>query len=223
MFDRMDPLDSPLTSKVSRAITQDPMKAVPATQKAVQKWALEGGSPSEFANRYEYASAKFNQAKNAALRPGTPNTKANAEAAAEPAVTPEKLTADLSADIKRIQDFGPGEHVRSSSRAPAEIGAEVQGMKRIAFESDTAEAYHAVKNQDELPPEFTPAGRDPVESYHAAYDDTIKTGTVTVTKVAGATKVVIQKTYAGIDEPMEAIIYVKPDGTTVLATYKAVN
>ena len=90
----------------------------------------------------------------------------------------------------------------------------------MAFQSETAEAYHALKHQTDLPPEFRPAGGNPVDNYEAAINDVVKTGRVVAAEPTdtGSTMVVIQKTYPSIGADVKVIIYVKPDGTPVIAT-----
>jgi hypothetical protein len=218
MFDDMDAL---VTNKVKNALGSDPMGKSPTTQKAALEWAARGagGDPSEFANRYEYAKAKFSEASKAAVAAKAKNARADAEAA----TTPDKLADGLNKDIAKVKAFGPGDQLEpiAPGADPKDTAAAVKGLKRVAFQSDTAEAYHAVKHQGELPPEFRTGNA--VDNYQNAYNDTIKTGNVVkaVATPTGSTQVIIQKTYAGTGAPMEAIIYVKPDGEVVLASYGA--
>ena len=221
-FDGMDPQTQ---GKVNTALKDDPIAKVdPATQRAAQEWALEGsgGNPREFANRYEYARAKFNQARAAALErlAGQPNARARAAQEAAQAITPERLATELGTDIKTVQDLGPQQSLEGlpPTASPDEIAAGVQGLDRVGFESETAAAYHAQKHQGELPEAF--ASGDAVTDYMGAAQDTIQTGTVADTKAVGeSTRVIIRKTYDGT--VMEAIVYVSADGRVTLATYGA--
>jgi hypothetical protein len=106
------------------------------------------------------------------------------------------------------------------------MGQRVQKLDRIAFESETAESYHSIKHQAELPPLENRTGNG-VQDYAAAAKDTIQTGTVVDAKRMpnGSTRIVIRKAYPGEDIPqiLEAIIYIAPQGRTVLATYGRVK
>ena len=221
MFEGMDPLTQ---RKVNRALSGDPIaKSSPATQRSVQEWAREGagGNPREFANRYEYARAKFNQARSSAFErlTGQPDAHARAAQEAAGAVTPERLTTELGSDIQTVQNLGPRQSLEGlpPNTSPEEVAARVQGLDHFGFESETATAYHAQKHQGELPQTPSRTG-DPVIDYMAAAQDTIRTGTVAdVTVSEESTCVIIRKDYNG--RVMEAIVYIRPDGRVTLATY----
>jgi len=108
MFDDMGQLT---TGKVNTALKDDPLAKVPEAQKAAQHWAQKGAgnNPREFANRYEYARARYNELKQAALEElaGQPNAKKTAAQKAAGEVTPEQLTGVLEGD-KTVERLGPG-------------------------------------------------------------------------------------------------------------------
>jgi hypothetical protein len=222
MFNGMDPQTQ---GKVNTALKGDPLQNTPDAQRAAQGWARRGagGDPREFANRYEYARARFNQLRSAAITrlKGQPNSRARAaqEAAAE--ITPERLDVSLQGDIRTVTSRGPRQGLEPipPDASPADVARQVQGLENVGFESPTAEAYHAIKHQAELPARPGATG-DPVTDYAAAARDTIRTGSVVDSARAGdSVRVIIRKDYSGT--LMEAIIYVKPDGTVTLATYGA--
>jgi hypothetical protein len=222
MFTGMDPQTQ---SKVNTALKGDPLRSSPDAQRGAQEWAQRtaGGDPREFANRYEYARARFNKARSAARErlSGQPNSRARATEAAAAEMTPEGLDAALQRDLGTVSSRGPSEGLEPipPDASPADVARQVQGLERVGFESPTAEAYHAVKHQSELPARPGATG-DPVADYAAAARDTIRTGDVVdATLLGDSTRVIIHKNYAGTN--MEAIIYVKPDGTVTLATYGA--
>jgi hypothetical protein len=230
MFNDMDPQTR---QKVNTALSQDPIaKASPEVQKAAQDWAAEGanGNPREFANRYEYARAKFNEARAQAAEDlaGTPGAKAKAAQTASNEITPEKLNAALKADNETAQGLGKGQNLGSGelpeNPTPQEVAQGVQKLDRVGYESDTAESYHAVKHQPEMP--SPPRSPNQVENANAYAMDTIKTGSVvdaTRPPAGGSTRVIIQKTYpsaaGGEPQVMEAIVYVDPNGKVTLASY----
>jgi hypothetical protein len=225
MFKDMDPQTQ---GKVNTALQGDPLRKVSeATQKAAQQWALDGAenNPREFANRYEYARAKFGAERDAAAirLKGKPGAKAAAGAEAAAAITPDKLTSALDASTKSVEALGPGGRLEDlpANASPEEIAGRVQGLERLGYETPTAEAYHALKHQGELPPMANRTG-DPVKDYNAAAMDTVRNGQVVHSGPAegGSTRVVIRKEYGVPDGIVkEAIVYVKPDGTVSLATY----
>jgi hypothetical protein len=227
MFAGMDPQTQ---GKVNTAMKGDPIaKAGEPVQRATQEWARDGagGNPREFANRYEYAREVFNEANTAAresMPKGTP--KADVARAAAADITPEVLEARLAADIETVRSLGPGENIEvPPGTTPEQIGDAVQGLDRLAFESDTAAAYHAQKHSAEVPPMDGATG-DPVVDYMNAARDTIQTGRVAATKTMpnGNTMVEIRQTYGTppVQTEMHAIIYVEPGGKVTLATYKSV-
>jgi hypothetical protein len=221
IFKDMDPQTA---GKVNTALQGDPLaRAGAEVQRAALKWALEGAekNPREFANRYEYARAKYSEAKRAAAARKAPNA---AKAAADE-VTPEKLTKALEKDLASVRKLGPGEDLVDlpPDATPEEIARRVQALDRLRYESETAEAYHAIKHQTELPPpEAFPRTGDPVADFAAAAKDTIKTGTAEATPLEGGkTRIRIVKTYGtGADATvLEAIIYVDAAGRVTLATF----
>jgi hypothetical protein len=228
MFENMDPQTR---QKVNTALSQDPIaKAGPEVQKAAQDWALEGanGDPREFANRYEYARAKFNEARSQAADEfaGTPNAKAKIAQAAGDQITPDQLTNALAADNASAQGLGKGQNLEGlpENPTPQDIANAVQKLDRVSYESDTAESYHAVKHQGELP--APSKSTDPVENFNMYATDTIKNGSVvdaTTLEPGGSTRVIIQKTYTsssdGTPQTMEAIVYVDANGKVTLASY----
>jgi hypothetical protein len=229
MFEGMDPQT---TQKVNTALKGDPIaKASARAQADALEWARggSGGDPREFANRYEYARAVFDEAKAAATvrLKGTPNARANAAAAAELEITPQRLNQRVAADVEavgglpraqRLQDIG----VEISPEAsPGQVADAVQKLDRFGFESEAAEAYHAVKHGRELPPELRTG--QPVADYRAALTDTIRTGEVVLAQPmeGGSTMAVIRQTYGAGDTAvtMEALVFISPDGRVTVASY----
>ena len=225
VFKNMDRLT---VGKVYRAFDGDPLanKNVPrVTQQIVQKWALEGagGDPREFSNRYEFARMVFGNARKAATAAGA----ANAPATAAAEMTPEKLEELLKSGITSVQSLGPKNNLEllPADATPTDIADAVKRLNRIGFESDFAEAYHAIKHVKEVPLELRKSG-DPVKDYAAAYLDTIKKGKVISAGPVpphGSIKIIyewipeLEGTLAG--PPMQAKVYVRPDGTVTIATF----
>jgi hypothetical protein len=223
MFKDMDPQTR---GKVNTALKNDPLaKAGDGVQDAALQWAKDGadGNPREFANRYEYARSKFDTIRNG-LAPeykGKPNGKNLLNEAAGKEVTPDRLTKDLATDNAASKALGPGDNLDMAklpeNPTPDDIARGVKGLDRFAYESETAESYHALKHQGDLPePKLAD---NPVDNYDAYAKDTIKTGDVVKaeTQPNGSTLVIVQKSYGG--KLLEAIVYVKPDGTVTLASY----
>src|SRR5439155_22091499 len=127
--------------KVADAFGSDPL---PKTVKPVaRKWAMETaeGNPREFANRYEYAKARFLKIRDAAMEglegqpkldKGAAATKAGAQS------TPDALADALKADLETVKSLGPGQDVGAAAAgmAPEDVGKAVQKLDRIGYESD---------------------------------------------------------------------------------------
>lgn len=219
-------MDAQTDGKVNTALKSDPFANFPDAQKAAQSWAQQGagGNPREFANRYEYAKAKFTQARDAAtleMKTQGNFTKAGAAEKAAAEVTPEKLSQALQADLKTVQALGKGQNVGETGEASSwDIAKAVQKLERFGFETDTAEAYHAIKHSKEMPSLQEGQG-NLVQDHALAAKDTIKTGDVVSAKqmLNGSTQIIIHKAYPGMKRPLEAIIYVEPNGKVTLASY----
>jgi hypothetical protein len=217
-------LDRLTVEKVAKAFESDPLKAGKA---AAQKWALDGarGNPREFANRYEYVKARFLYLRDQAMKPGAPGgpkSKAQAVDEAAKGTTTDKLDDALRDDLADVAALGPGGLVAPGS-SPDDIAAAVQKLDRVAFETPTAEAYHAAKHMKDVPPMAGQTGNY-VKDYAAAAKETIQTGKITSVKEfknPDAVRVAIRKL---LGEPpnqveVEAVIYVTPDGMPTLATF----
>jgi hypothetical protein len=222
MFDGMDPQTQ---GKVNTALQGDPLKKSREAQKEAQAWAQQRaqGNPREFANCYEYARARYNEIRKAAEErlSGQPNARQGAHAEAATKMTHDALENMIEEDLAKVSPNPPGRlDPLPTTASPDEVARQVQGLERVAFESPTAEVYHARKHQAEVPDELKQL-QDPVLDYASAAHDTIHTGTVVeAVRVQGdSIQVVIRKDYGDPKVTMEAIIYVTPDGTVTLATY----
>jgi hypothetical protein len=222
-------LDPQTLSKVNTALKEDPLAKAGPAQKAAEEWARAGagGNAREFANRYEYARSEFTQARKTAAKGlvGKPAARAKADEAASKQITPDHLKKQLDADINDSRALGAGDNLPpvKESEPPHDIANSVKSLKRIGFESETAEAYHARKHGDELPPlpQFTD---NAVKNYAEAISDTMHTGDIAeaIRLPNGSIRCIIRKTYPGSPgKMMEAIVYVRPDGKVTLASYGA--
>lgn len=240
---KADLLDDEAVKKVNRALESDPMSPsaknqtpeIAEARKRAEQWALDGanGDPREFANRYEYARARYSNLKRDAekgLKGVTPpkgmnkEKMAGNEAAAKSSAA--EIEADLQADIAVSDKLGPGSsHIGvDPADTPAAIGAKVQKLDRIPYESPTAEAYHAQKHAKELDDLTELPASDPVTRFAEATKLTLTKGAVTKAELShtGSTMVIIQRSFpknGGGSVTLEAIVYVKPDGRVVIATF----
>ncbi len=239
-----DKLDELSVMKVTRALTGDSMHLsaarqtpeVLAARKRAEQWALEGahGDPREFANRYEYARARFVNLKHEAekgLKGVTPpkgmtkDKLAGNEAAAK--ITAEGVSADLAADISVVEELGPGSNRVDvhEGDTPADIAARVQRLERVPYESPSAEAYHAQKHKKDLEGLSELRADDAVTRFAEATRLTLTDGAVYKAEPSTkkeATAVIIRRSFPTVDgesKLLEAILYVDPDGQVVLATF----
>jgi hypothetical protein len=212
-------MDAQTQSKVKTALSSDPFKKEKTAVKrpVAEQWALgrAAGDPREFANRYEFVKARYNQLR-ADLK-GQPNI----DVKALDEITSEKLDEAFEGHAGKVRSGPEGEHLATMLNNPDEIAAAVQKLDHVAFESVSSEVYHAVKHRLEVPQQFMTG--DAVRDYRAAIRDTVRTGEITSAGSTddGKTRVVIRKPYQGEgrEELLEAIIYVEPDGTVTIASY----
>jgi len=238
---RAHPMDDLVAKKVNTALTGDPLMAsestpvIDAARVRAEQWALAGanGNPSEFANRYEYARAKFTNAKNAKEEALLPNEKPKdmkkpvyAKNAVAPEITGPALQASLERDVASIRKLPPGQNrvERLPTDTPESIAPKVQQLDRITYQSPTAEAYHVEKHVNELEDIVGLPEHDPVARFAEATRLTLREGTVHSASVEsnGSIKVVIRKEFATTAKELtelQAVVYVQLDGKVVIATF----
>ncbi|HVV87212.1 MAG TPA: DUF4157 domain-containing protein [Kofleriaceae bacterium] len=234
-------LDNLTAAKVKRALDGDPMNVKKTTpeiieaRKAAEKWALAGANrdPSEFANRYEYARARYSELKRQAektiKKEDIPKNSSKDKVAGNKAseeITAEKLTKALDGDMDAVNDLGEGttKIALKDEMKPLDLAAEVQKAKRIPYQSSTAEAYHALKHAKELDGITALKATDSVPRFAEATELTLTGGSVHKAwkTETGSTCVIIRKEFdreGGDKVTLEAIVYVQEDGTLVLATF----
>ena len=225
MFQNMDPQT---TQKLSTALRDDAMPGGGSAREPLARWAKEGagGNPREFANRYEYATTRYRELVKAEQRPNLPREQARLAAARrlEQEIQVGGLSDRLQADLEAARALGAGEQLPPGTGVedPA-VPDKVRGMNRVAYETDTAEAYHARKHMSELPSGEQDAAK-PVDAMNTSAMKTIREGTLFRDQVMADTgsRQLVFRRVAG-DPPnqvtLEAIVYVKPDGTVVLASF----
>ena len=239
---RAHPMDDLVAKKVNTALTSDPLmpsKSTPeidAARGRAEQWALTGanGDPSEFANRYEYARAKFGNAADAKEDALLPNEvpkgtkkKTYAQNSIAPELTESALQSSLERDVAAIQKLPPGQNrvERLPSDTPESITSKVQQLDRIAYQSRSAEAYHVEKHARELDGIVGLPENDQVARFAEATRLTLREGLVHAVSLEsnGSFKVIFVRKFstAKTDAPkiLEAVVYVQTDGTVVMATF----
>ena len=212
--------------KVLTALNAYTRKLKGKARRTAISWAIRGcrGSAREFANRFEYAVAKVGEARADADK-GVDLNDVSADA-----VRPSRVGDSLSRDRRSSTALGRGDRIKLPHNASqAEIVGALKKLDRFAFESPTAEAYHAVKHGRELPAQHALGRTDAVGQYAASARQTIKHGDATAIKQPnGSFRVTVTREYHGAaSATMRAIVYVKPatvrrDWRVVLATYTRV-
>jgi len=212
--------------KVLTALSAYTRKLTGKARRTAIRWAIRGsrGSAREFANRFEYALAKVGEARtNSAGKKGVDLAEVSAAA-----VRPARLRSAIRRDRRNSRRLGRGARINLPHNAsPDAITEALQKLNRFAFESPTAEAYHAVKHGRELPPQHASGRKDAVAQYAASARQTIKNGSAKADKKPdGSVKVTITRTYgeAPATVTMTAVVFVKPSTVrrgwrVVLATY----
>ena len=240
---RAHPMDDLVAKKVNTALTSDPLmpsKSTPeidAARGRAEQWALAGanGDPSEFANRYEYARAKFGtiiEQQSATIqmdqKPANLTGPLYKKSLAAPGLHENSLDASLARDFEAIQKLGPGtDRIELlSSDLPETVAARVQQHDRFAYQTLTAEAYHVEKHAPDLDDIVGLPLVDGVVKFAEATRITLREGAVHTARVEanGSIKVVIRRTFAkngGKDKfiELEVIAFVQPDGKVVVASF----
>jgi hypothetical protein len=239
---RAHPMDDLVAKKVNTALTGDPLmpsKSTPeidAARVRAEQWALAGanGNPSEFANRYEYARAKFGNAKEQhapiakAQKPKDMTADLYAKDLAARELDGQGLDASLKRDVATIQNLPPGQNrvERLPTDTPESIAPKVQQLDRIAYQSASAEAYHVEKHARELKDIVGLPEHDQVARFAEATRLTLREGMVHALSLEsnGSFKLVIRREFSSRKKDtvmLEAIVYVQPDGKVVIATFGA--
>lgn len=214
-------------NNVKNALGSDPMGTRDAVRAIAEKWAMDrsGGNPQDFANRYEFAKAKYSEAETAAK--GKPNKKAEADKA----ITADLLDKAYGTDAAKVRALGEGgtvagmpPDIREASAAQVKaIQDKVRTQGRYEMGSESGEVYHASKHYKELPPDLQKG--DPVNNTAEVARATVKDGTIKKTwSEDGALKYVVHHTFksktAGApDTVLEALMIVRADGKVVMATF----
>ncbi len=231
--DAFKDLDPQTRVKVNDALSDDPL----GTQKDLaQQWALGGakGNPREFANRYEYAKAKFNELKRQAPEGLSRNAR---KKLAQEKFDIEDLDRQLKDDLAAAGEQGPRQRIdlpedtdwQALAQNADALGGKVRKLDHLDYESPTAEAYHIAKHAHELPDQAAVKGvqltGDPRKDFLAMQQHTIQTGKPVTTGELlppdDAVKIVFTQSYG--DKTMQAIVFVRPNGKTSIATFMTAN
>jgi len=151
-------------NNVKNALGSDPMGTRDAVRAIAEKWAMDrsGGNPQEFANRYEFAKAKYSEAADKAT--------ANKKAEADKAITADLLDKAYNTDAAKVKALGEGgtvadmpPDIREASAADVKaIQDKVRTQGRYEMGSESGEVYHASKHYMELLPDLRTG--DPVNN-----------------------------------------------------------
>ncbi|WP_119729620.1 hypothetical protein [Thermomonospora amylolytica] len=189
------------------------------------RWAADGaeGNPREFAHRYEYFKARFDEVRReldaARLAGENELTKKQVPVAAADRMGDLNLTDEINADMAEVRRARPDGGVRIDPDASGDALEQAvrDNAGRIDMGSESSAAYHAHKHYKELP-ESERTG-DMIRDYLDSAERTIREGEVwrRQTMDNGSEQLIIRRDVGGT--VMEAIIYVKPDGSTVMASY----
>ena len=226
-----DPLfanvDELTAGKVRTALVQWSNGIPPTLRARIVQWGRDGcgGSPREFANRVEYARARFQEyvtrftEEYAATRTAK-QAKDAAQQAASKAMDTEAGMSDLSVILStELSTIGsaPRSGVLPAGLAPAQVPDAVRALPALPYESGTAEAYHAHKHMRELPANEQDWAK-PIETYAASMQETVRSGKLVLDEPAGTSrKLVFHREIDGVT--VEAIVYVSADGSATVASF----
>ncbi|MDT0331742.1 hypothetical protein [Nocardiopsis lambiniae] len=226
------PRDGDQWQRAASAINQGFSKKLDSQlHPAATHFALEGAAnPREFAYRYEYYKATFDELAREIQDNGFSKNQSQILAAQE--LPNIDITARLEADHSAISELRDGEPALVSTNLPhdnLEQAIRLQAQQ-VEMGHETATAYHARKHYNELPAEEK--GGNVISDYLNSAEKTIREGHVSeVTPLAGgAQKWTFMRPVLDLDgnhisnkkgKPsyMRAFIIIRPDGTLVMPTY----
>lgn len=184
--------------------------------------------PATVTRRYEYAKAIFSHDKRQAARDleqgslrldrGQSLDKIAADRA-----TRRDLHAQLDRDVQAARRLGGEPAVVNPTAEPAARAAAVKrAAERVQFTDELAAVCHARKHARELPD--TERFPDVVTGYYTSARRTIREGHCNSADAIdqGRTRLVFHRTASrsdGSEIPVEAVVFVRPSGLAVLATY----
>ncbi|MEU6033909.1 hypothetical protein ABZ801_00710 [Actinomadura sp. NPDC047616] len=195
---------------------------------AAVRFAMDGAAdPREFAHRYEYFKARYDEyrryLKEHDPRGETHKGQSRALAAAE-WVLNEDLNSHLNNDVAAARRARPHTH---ATLDPELTGRSLEQSVRahaddIGMGSDTSAAYHARKHYHEVG--VSAQSGHVVDDYLKSAERTIGQGALVKDELSssGSRQMVFHREVIGADgnpRTVEAVVYVKPNGETVLATY----
>ena len=213
---------------------------VPAGSKAaVQLAAVDfafrrrgtAGAPGEFANVVEYfmthwtdryIAEQARQEADVAARVRRQTDRSEAARVATAAMNPDAVGNALYRDRARAEGLGRTGATASPTLTDAELVAAIRAQAaQLSFPTRTAAAYHPRKHRREMPAAER-TSRAVIDNYHAMATKAVQNGTAT-TKPVGASRQVLfayaTKDDAGDDVTLTVMVFARPDGRVVMATF----
>ncbi len=184
--------------------------------------------PATVTRRYDYAKAIFSHEKRQAARDLERGSlhldrAQSLDSVAADRATRGDLHAQLDRDVRAARRLGGEPAVVNPTAEPAAKAAAVQrAAERVQFTDELAAVCHARKHDRELPD--TERSPDVVTGYYTSARRTIREGHCTSADAIdqGRTRLVFRRSASrsdGGEIPVEAVVFVRPSGLAVLATY----
>jgi hypothetical protein len=206
-------------------------------QKAATDFAFRrrgtAGAPGEFSNVVEYYMTHWTeryiaeQAKQQAevtanRRRQTDRSEAARVVTAALIANPDSVGSALYRDRARVEGLGRAGATAEGTLTDRELEARIRAQAgQLTFSSSTAAAYHSRKHRGEMPAAER-TSRAVIDNYHAMATKTVENGTPTTTAVGASRQVkfaYVTKDDAGQDVTLTVMIFARPDGRVVMATF----
>jgi hypothetical protein len=221
-------LDPQTVKKVTQALTQWPRLIPDTLRDRFTDWARASSDDArEFANRVEFARGEWqmlgNQARTSPQFAGM--TERQSSTAARKVVSAMLDSDGLAVYMSNLHEVDAGVIAADPRSAhfiegltPGQTPHAARHLTFPMWETPTAEAYHARKHQDDLPVRERNMN-EPVAAYARSLRRTLIEGVLVRDESVGDKRMLHIEREVRNDLILRAIVYVKTDGTAVVATY----
>ncbi|MET8778851.1 hypothetical protein ABZV58_27930 [Nocardia sp. NPDC004654] len=201
-------------------------KIAPVLDSRAFRFALENGgyrNPREFADLFEYYSARFHIVKKEAQENAASYPNRSLDAVAVENMDDSLISADLARDIAYVESGVRQPAFLSPTLDGAALEKAVRQLEYIGFGRPATAAYHPYKHYKEIPPEDA-LGVSILDEYFDSAAKTVREGTLGNLYVQsnGSRTLIFQRTFVdsdGNDRVVQAIVNVDANGRAILATY----
>lgn len=233
-----NPRDGHAWQRAAKAVGQEfSAKVADKMHPAATKFALEGASnPKEFAYRYEYYHALFDEEvanlRNAPETPEQPRIpKKRVPVVAADNLLQRDVFAQLEADLEEVRNNRSGTASIDPKTPDTEIDQAVRERAgEISMGNELSAAYHVRKHYREIP-QIEQTG-NPVADYHNSAERTIREGELTDRikrdgggEILNYRREVVETDGTGAERVriLRAVVVVAPNGDLIMPTYGAIR